>query len=121
METNETNPFAVFRTAAEIFGYTWKHEGPAALRQFLKMGDFQREHLESALVELDAVGVLKAAKIVAEFASRAPQLAEVCPHEAGTTNARAWHQSHGPGGWEHHKQELKRRARQPTLRRYGLM
>jgi hypothetical protein len=110
-----------FENPAEVFGFEYKLRGAASLRQDLKSGIadgmLDRDLLEVALVELDAIGVFKVAKIVAEFAAKAKVIEETCPHAEGTAWARDWH-SHQAR--RQREREWERKKRQPVLERYGL-
>jgi hypothetical protein len=85
------NEFDAFETAAEIMAFVFHKTGEDGLRQCLSKGKSHREFLEDTAYELEAVGLPKAAAIVAEFAAISPSEADGCPHEEGTANYKSWH------------------------------
>ena len=96
-ETNKSNKFELCDDLSEVFAmvFTDPEGGAAALRELLKIGDYVREDLEDAALDLTDAGMHKACKVVKEFAKTAPSEddRDVCPHPEGSANAKAWHQS----------------------------
>jgi hypothetical protein len=86
------DPFDAFETTAELAAFVHRKFGEEGLRQCLAMlDDPHREFLQEDADELAAVGLSKAAAILAEVAAKSLPEAERCPYEEGSTNAKAWH------------------------------
>ena len=95
IETDTSDPFSQFETAGEMLGFVFRQCTEAGLRQLFTFDEakqFPRELLEDAAAELAQAGMLRASAIVASAAEDAPYLVETCPYEAGSANARSWHQ-----------------------------
>jgi hypothetical protein len=74
LEPEEPNPFGDF-TSAELCAFVYRKHGAAGLREFLSGADDDfstREFYEDAAATLMAVGLAKAAAIVAEVAAQTP-------------------------------------------------
>ena len=73
-EPEEPNPFEDF-TSAELCAFVYRKHGAAGLREFLSDADDEsstREFYEDAAATLMAIGLAKAAAIVAEVAAQTP-------------------------------------------------
>lgn len=91
------NPFDQFETHAELFAFLYeKKGGEPTLRAHLdEFDDFTRESLEDIAAELTAMKLPKVAKIVSEFAAKAPSMTDwrFCSYPDTPSNAvnrRAW-------------------------------
>jgi hypothetical protein len=90
-QDEESNPFAVFETAAQILGFIHHKYGEKDLRELIAMlqgEDMSREYLEDAADELKQAGLKKPAAIVAEAASQFPLEITLNPHPPDSPE---WH------------------------------
>ena len=88
--------FADFESAGEICAFVFHKSGADGLRECLGMTTegstvtLTREFLEDAAGELEAVGLNKAADIVAEIAATKPSEIDLNPYDPDSANGRSW-------------------------------
>jgi hypothetical protein len=104
------NPFDVFDSVSQIYGFIFKKLGEEGLRELLAMFTERayRESFEDAAAELAAVGLGKAAAIVAEHAETLPPQASACPYPVDSCNGREWLHS------LKNRQRWRRRVKSPN-------
>jgi hypothetical protein len=115
--TLEPDPWDNLETLAEVCAFTARKFGEEGLRQALAIveGPSRRENFEDAAYELKAIGLTKAAAVVAEFAAACPSRADMvfCPYlvppyresPGNERNIECWQRS------EQYRAEEQRRKR----------